>query len=948
MAGFGLNADGDVYPGAKACTVVLISYAGAGASNSPLRGKGVGEMPGSHLALMLALEGLADGLSRPRLVIHMPGFNEDTITETPLLELYEAGRRFRKKLETLVEEAAAGRVQPEKIEAFLSHQSPLTLERADAWLEAERSERSTGLNAVLDAMLPTAFLDDLLTGGPISQRLTDSNTAELWQQLAAWTGLPERWRALTLPNKSARPSDYAFVWASWALGVEYADDLKRDTRSPNLDGMRGLPKAVIKTCRDVATHLRQRHAAFYKRTADETESLLPEEIEAGLALDLGEIDTFRFEEDKVLSAALDALQTRHWEQALTWATTRLDADSKRGSFWVSEDPRRQSAWQLIEGAARLGLALDLAGPTLNAAKTHDEALQRYTSAGAAADQAHRHLEQRRVSLLYPQLPEFEVLRARLDGLRGLWTTWANQWAKDFNKLCREEGFLPAASLQQRNLFDEVVRPLTQEAGVTAFFMVDALRFEMGSELLDALKDTPATQTNLSARFAELPTVTEVGMNVLAPVAMQGKLSPVMASGGAGITGFSTGEFKVSDPDTRRRAIHDRIGGSTCPWMSLDEVTARDSVSLKKALTRAKLVVIHSREIDEAGEKGNGPAVFDLVMQKLRAAWRLLRDAGVRRFVITADHGFLLLHEDPTTTQAHGRKADPKRRHVFSPVGADRKGEAKVLLGALDYVGADGFLIFPETTAVFDTGRKIAGFVHGGNSLQERVIPVLTLHHKSAGGGSDLQYTITAKRCDGVGGMHCAEVFVEVSQQALSFGGIAEVELALRALDMPDVQVELCQTRGGQAKLLSGAVRAQVGERFEVFFRLSGRSDGRVLVEVYHPSAGLDVAPCTMEKRFEVAARLTSPDDAPAPTQKKVASGSAWLDRFEDSGVRQVFAHISAHGTVTEGEATGMLGGARQFRAFALNVDKLCERAPFSVKVDTTTGMKRYVRDGSSE
>ena len=36
---------GDVYPGAKARTVVLVQYEGAEASNSPLRGKGVGEMP---------------------------------------------------------------------------------------------------------------------------------------------------------------------------------------------------------------------------------------------------------------------------------------------------------------------------------------------------------------------------------------------------------------------------------------------------------------------------------------------------------------------------------------------------------------------------------------------------------------------------------------------------------------------------------------------------------------------------------------------------------------------------------------------------------------------------------------------------------------------------------------------------------------------------------------
>ena len=86
---------------------------------------------------------------------------------------------------------------------------------------------------------------------------------------------------------------------------------------------------------------------------------------------------------------------------------------------------------------------------------------------------------------------------------------------------------------------------------------------------------------------------------------------------------------------------------------------REATSLKQSIARARLVVVHSREIDNAGEKGVGPAVFDQVLQKLRAAWQLLRDAGVRRFVFTADHGFLLLDESAATAQPHGRKHRPE-------------------------------------------------------------------------------------------------------------------------------------------------------------------------------------------------------------------------------------------------------------------------------------------------
>ena len=239
-------------------------------------------------------------------------------------------------------------------------------------------------------------------------------------------------------------------------------------------------------------------------------------------------------------------------------------------------------------------------------------------------------------------------------------------------------------------------------GLTAYFVVDALRFEMGEELFRQMEGTPATTVTLRPRLAELPTVTEVGMNVLAPVSRNGRLQISMAGDAGGVQGFQAGEFRVFDPETRRRAMHDRAGGATCPWLTLDEVVSRDVASLKRSVSQARLVVVHSREIDEAGEKGIGPAVFDLALQKLRAAWRVLREAGVRRFVFTADHGFLLLDDDAAAVQAYGRRVDPQRRHVFSPAAADRAGEVQVALADLRYEGTGTSVIFPESTAVFDT------------------------------------------------------------------------------------------------------------------------------------------------------------------------------------------------------------------------------------------------------
>jgi hypothetical protein len=905
---------------------------------------------GSHLELMLALEPLAGGVDKIPLVIHLPGFTEETVRTTPMFELYEAGVRYRKSLDTAVTEAASGVARPEQIAAF-RERGHVTLDGADAWLLALVDAREGGLAAHLRVMRPSGVIDDLLEpkGGFMAEHLATENDANaLWQQLEAWTGLPVAWRegapglgraGIQSDEGRVRAEGAAFAVASWALCVEYVDDLRREPMDPRLSTITALPRPVIDACRELAAHLRNRHQGFYERTADEIEASLVEEVETRLAEDLGRSDTFRFEETRILKAALAALGEQRWSVALEWAGLRIAGES----FWLRDDPARQSAWQLVQDGARLGAAIQAASGSLGAKTGLEQATQRYVERGAAVDQAHRHFAQRRTALLYPSLPEFETIRDCLDGLRVLWREWADAWACDFNALCKSHGFLPEPSLQQRTLFEDVVRPLAQEPGTTALFVIDAFRFEMGEELHRALAETPATTIQLRARLAELPTVTEVGMNVLAPVADHGRLRPTMSNGR--IQGFTTGEYRVSDPASRKRAMHDRVGGDTCPWLSLEEVVSRDASSLKQAVARARLVVVHSQEIDQAGDNGAGPAVFDHVMQKLRAAWRLLREAGVRRFIFTADHGFLLLDETTPMAQAHGRKIDPKRRHVFSTAAADHAGEVRVSLADLGYEGTDEQLMFPESTAVFDTGRHSMSFVHGGNSLQERIIPVLTLSHRAAAGGSTLCYAIAAEARDEVGGMQCLEGKVDVvTQDGLDFGSAHEVELSLRVPDAPGVQIELCQTRRG-ARLSAGTIVATVGETFELFFRLSGSAEERVRVELQRAVADVEVVPWILEQRFSVAPIRKTPGIAPVPAEG--VERRDWLDELPAGGIRQFFEHLAAHGAVTEIEAATMLGGQRALRRFALDFDKLAGRAPFRIRIDVVAGVKRYVREGTA-
>jgi hypothetical protein len=108
----------------------------------------------------------------------------------------------------------------------------------------------------------------------------------------------------------------------------------------------------------------------------------------------------------------------------------------------------------------------------------------------------------------------------------------------------------------------------------------------------------------------------------------------------------------------------------------------------------------------------------------------------------------------------------------------------------------------------------------------------------------------------------------------------------------------------------------------------------------------DVVPCVPDARFAVTARRASASPPSTPAASAGAGNAGWLEQLPESGVRQVFEHLVAHGTVTENEAAAMLGGPRGLRRFALQFETYAQKAPFGVRIDVVAGMKRYVREGS--
>jgi len=885
---------------------------------------------GSFLELMLALEHEGGTLDKPLLLVHLPGYNNlpvqqspQSVRATPLLELYESAHPFQQNLASLVSAAANGRLPLPDIEAFAA--SPgLSLAAADTWL-AQAGAPAVDTHVEWISRLSAPELLNQLTGTE-APRLKEVEPAlraraeTLFGTDAAWfERIPETTEAVV----------------SWLLCVEFVHDLRRPPRHPELARLQALPEKTVQRCQQEAARLRQQQPERYRTWALGVEQWL-RDTEDTQPQDLGRIDTFPFEAQSIYRGAVQALAAGEYAQALRW----FEAHEASQGFWVQQEPPRQWAWTLVGEAARLGVALRGAPRPLEGVTGLEEAVQRYVEAAAPVDRAHRLFEQRHAALYGPLLPEITALERAFEQLRFAWSDWADVLAKDFARLCREHGALPPSELQQRSLFEQAVLPLVSPSEKVALFVLDALRFEMALELREELEGS-GVQVELRARLAELPTVTAVGMNALAPIERQGRLQPVVKEGR--FTGFRSGEAAVTRPADRVKAMGVRTAGKPPLALSLEEVGQTPAARLKKRVEQAQLIVVHGVDLDQAGESGLGVRVFGSILRDVVAARHQLELAGVQQFVFTSDHGFLL--QRGVRAHGFGERGQADRRYVYSETERTDAGHLSVPLASLGYE-APGYLVFREDTAEYEVGRTPGAFTHGGNSLQERVIPVLRVSRKRAAADTGVRWALECEPASAALGVQRLRVRVsparESGQAPLDFASTQPVDVAMRVPGRGDVQVVVKDVIGleGVAQATGFRLRPGASEWTEVYFVLEGAVDERLPVELALAGVpGVAVSPATAYPVSYVPAVRKEAEVAARP----VAVPGGWGEKLGDADAGKVFDHLQQYGSVNEAELVQLLGNARKARAFAARFDSFRDQLTFEVQVMMTGDGKRYQR-----
>lgn len=672
------------------------------------------EFDGSFLAVRAAVEPLVARDTPNPLLIYIPGIERDR-KGSLLMELELAGICYEPQLKRLARIVLRQKFTDGIIDDLLSPETVSYGEIGRA-LEGDGGPSVlkvlfhgiSGNDAILAAWLASDTRDTGIESHVARTELVKLVHARLGLQLPADEPLAKL-RAIT---------------ARYVL----AGDFRLDLRCPPPPSVASVPapatKAEEDSVRAMARLLRSAHGDAYVVLAGKVEHALGLTAAMVPSGALGAIDTFRFEERALLLYCGELIVAGKWDDVLDIVRDREE------SFWLERDVVRRAHWEACRRMALLGKeAATVRQRLANVGSDPARWVEAYTSANGW-----HHLDflQRRMEAFLTSLEE-EPEERPLGLVRRAYEDAQQAMAQGFTKVLRQAGWTVPGTLHQTRVFTEIV---SAQPKPVAYFLVDAMRFEMGPELVTRLPK--GAEINLRPAVAALPSITPVGMAALMPEA-SGSFT-VTEEGGK--LGSRIGGVFLPDLAARKKFASARV--PKLVDITLDDLLSLTASKVKKKVEDAQVVIVRSQEIDQAGESGHSyqaRQVMDTVIDNLVRAIRKLAAAGIVRSVVTADHGHVFFaagrDEAMRTGAPGGATVELHRRCWIGRGGTTPSGTVRVPASALGYDSTLEF-VFPEGGGVFKAGGDLA-FHHGGPSLQELIVPVLTIKMP----GSDLQPDVPA-------------------------------------------------------------------------------------------------------------------------------------------------------------------------------------------------------------
>jgi uncharacterized protein (TIGR02687 family) len=433
--------------------------------------------------------------------------------------------------------------------------------------------------------------------------------------------------------------------------------------------------------------------------------------------ELVELDYFRLIDQKIISDLVRAVVGR----TVTSGDVALWVRQRRQGHWYGEF---RHLYEAIEFAARFVQMLGEARLTMDSLS---DGVQRYSRSWFQLDQLYRKF----------------TYHVRMSGQASLMGDLSEQVENLYSNnylLKLGDGFqvhVDAAPrweaypvVQQKAFFEHWVRPYLRKDKRICVIISDAMRYEIGDELLGLIRQEDRYSAELEPALSTLPSYTQLGMAALLP------------NKSLAIADNDTGTVLVDGQSSQGTVNRTKILQAVLDGRG-QAVKAEDFMQLNREDSRELLkgndvLYIYHNRIDHTGDKMHSEGqAFEAAEQTLGDLIRLIKKltaANANNLLITADHGFIYQDRELDESDFLGDAVsgdDIRYRDRRFVLGKGLSASPAFHHFSSEQLGLDGDMEVQIPKSINRLRLKGSGsrFVHGGASLQEVVIPVLKVNKK---------------------------------------------------------------------------------------------------------------------------------------------------------------------------------------------------------------------------
>ena len=284
--------------------------------------------------------------------------------------------------------------------------------------------------------------------------------------------------------------------------------------------------------------------------------------------------------------------------------------------------------------------------------------------------------------------------------------------------------------RQKEFFEHWVRPFLRRENKVCVIISDAMRYEIGDELLGLIRQEDRYSAVLEPAVSMLPSYTQLGMAALLP-------HNVLT-----IAENETGTVLVDGQSSQGTANRIKILGQAINQRATackaDELMAMKGDDCRTLVRDHDVIYIYHNRIDATGDKRESEErVFEAAEETLQDLIRLIKKltgANVNNLLVTADHGFIYQNRaidesDFSGVEAVGDQILFRNRRFV--LGRGLVESASLHKFTSEQLGLAGEVEVQIPRSINRLRMKGSGsrYVHGGASLQEVVIPVLRINKK---------------------------------------------------------------------------------------------------------------------------------------------------------------------------------------------------------------------------